>query len=112
MDDCAAAYAAALEPLDTLATGEKFIVADDVTCTQQQFAEQLAALCGAPKPKSPPTFILKLILGTLLVETATMSCRVTNAKAKRVLGWSPRYPSFREGLQATLDAIQKGEVTP
>jgi nucleoside-diphosphate-sugar epimerase len=61
----------------------------------------------------PPraTFIFKLILGKLLVETATMSCRVTNAKAKRVLGWSPRYPSFKEGLAATVAAIECGEVT-
>jgi nucleoside-diphosphate-sugar epimerase len=73
----------ALEHLGDLATGERFIVADDVPCTQQQFAE-----------------------------TATMSCRVTNTKAKRLLGWTPRYPSFREGLQATVAAIERGEVAP
>jgi nucleoside-diphosphate-sugar epimerase len=112
VDDCAAAYVAALEHLDDLATGERFIVADDVTCTQQQFAERLAELCGAPRPKPAPAFILKLILGRLLVETATLSCRVTNAKAKRLLGWAPRYPSFREGLQATVEAIERGEVAP
>jgi len=112
VDDCAAAYAAALERLDDLATGERFIVADDVTCTQQQFAERLAELCDAPRPKPAPIFILKLVLGKLLIETATMSCRVTNAKARRVLAWSPRYPGFREGLQATIDAIDRGEVTP
>jgi nucleoside-diphosphate-sugar epimerase len=111
VDDCAAAYAAALDHIGDLATGERFIVADDVPCTQQQFAERLAELCHAPKPKSAPTFLLKLILGKLLVETATMNCRVTNAKAKRVLGWSPRYPSFKEGLAATVAAIERGEVT-
>lgn len=111
VDDCAAAYAAALDHVGDLTTGERFIVADDVPSTQRQFAERLAELCHAPKPKSPPTFILKLILGKLLVETATMSCRVTNAKAKRVLGWSPRYPSFNEGLAATVAAIDRGEVT-
>jgi nucleoside-diphosphate-sugar epimerase len=31
--------------------------------------------------------------------------RVSNAKAKRVLGWAPRYPSFREGLRATVAAL-------
>jgi nucleoside-diphosphate-sugar epimerase len=111
VDDCAAAYAAALDHIADLATGERFIVSDDVPCTQEQFAERLAELCHAGKPKSPPTFLLRLILGKLLVETATMSCRVTNAKAKRVLGWSPRYPGFREGLAATVAAIERGEVT-
>ena len=26
--------------------------------------------------------------------------RVANGKAKRVLGWSPRYPDYRAGLRA------------
>jgi len=26
--------------------------------------------------------------------------RIANRKARRVLGWRPRYPSFREGLRA------------
>ena len=26
--------------------------------------------------------------------------RVANGKAKRVLGWRPRYPTYREGLRA------------
>ena len=28
--------------------------------------------------------------------------RVANLKAKRVLGWRPRYPSYREGLASLL----------
>ena len=104
VDDCPAAYAAVFEHLDDLATGERFIVADDVACSSREFAEHLAELCGAPKPKAAPTFILRLILGKLLVEAATMNCRVTNAKAKSVLGWAPCYPSFREGLSATVAA--------
>jgi nucleoside-diphosphate-sugar epimerase len=30
--------------------------------------------------------------------------RVANGKAKRVLGWRPRYPTYREGLSAILSA--------
>ena len=56
VDDCAAAFAAALEKLDTLATGERFIVADDVTCSSRQFAEELCShkslpsCCTCPSP--------------------------------------------------------------
>ena len=89
----------------------RFAYAHDVPCTQQQFAERLAELCGVPRPKPAPTFILKLILGKLLVEAATMSCRAANAKAKRLLGWTPRYPSFEDGLAAAVAAIERGEVT-
>ena len=34
--------------------------------------------------------------------------RVANVKAKRVLGWYPLYPTFREGLAAILEA-ERGE---
>lgn len=112
VEDCAAAYVAALDHLETLATGDRFIVADDVACTSREFAELLAELLHAPRPKPAPTFIVKLILGKLLFETATMNCRVSNSKAKCVLGWAPRYPSYREGLRATIEAIERGEVAP
>jgi nucleoside-diphosphate-sugar epimerase len=32
--------------------------------------------------------------------------RVANGKARRVLGWRPRYPDFREGLRACLQAAR------
>ena len=32
--------------------------------------------------------------------------RIANAKAKRVLGWQPRYPTYREGLRACLSAAR------
>ncbi len=112
VEDCAAAYAAALDRLDTLATGERFIVADDEPCTTREFADRLAELLHAPKPRPPPMFIVRLLLGRRLVETATSNGKVSNAKAKRVLGWAPRYPSIREGLPATLEAIDHGDVAP
>ena len=30
--------------------------------------------------------------------------RVANGKAKRILGWEPAYPTYREGLAAILAA--------
>ncbi|HEY3450156.1 MAG TPA: NAD-dependent epimerase/dehydratase family protein [Myxococcales bacterium] len=109
VQDCAAAYLAALEHLGELKTGERFIVADDVACTAREFAELLASLLRAPRPKPAPSFIVKLVVGKLLFETMTMSCRVSNAKAKRTLGWAPRYPSFREGLPPTVEAILRAQ---
>jgi nucleoside-diphosphate-sugar epimerase len=31
---------------------------------------------------------------------------VSNARAKAELGWRPAYPSYRNGLQAILDAAE------
>jgi nucleoside-diphosphate-sugar epimerase len=112
VDDCAAAYAAALERIDELKTGERFIIADDVACTSREFSDYLADLLGRPHPKAPPAFMVKLIIGKLLYQTATMNCRVSNAKAKRLLGWTLRYPGYREGLKATVAAIEQGVRLP
>jgi nucleoside-diphosphate-sugar epimerase len=30
--------------------------------------------------------------------------RVANGKAKRVLGWRPRFPTYRDGLASLLEA--------
>jgi len=112
VEDCAEAYACALDQMDSLPTGERFIITDDVNCTTKEFMECLAGLIGVPLPGPAPSFIVKLVIGKLLYETATMNCRVTNAKAKLVLGWKLRYPSYREGLQATVQALQKQELRP
>ena len=32
--------------------------------------------------------------------------RVANSKAKRILGWQPRYPTYREGLTPLAGAAQ------
>jgi len=112
VQDCAAAYLAALEHLGDLATGERFIVADDLACTSREFADHLADLLRAPRPKPAPELIVKLLLGKLLVETITMNCRVSNAKAKRVLGWALRFPTYREGLAATVEEIARLERSP
>ena len=66
----------------------------------------MLALClvghrGLSKPVTPckpdcgwiPTFVV----GGLI------AMRVANGKARRVLGWAPRFPSFREGLRAILE---------
>jgi nucleoside-diphosphate-sugar epimerase len=45
-----------------------------------------------------------------LDQCARLRASPANGKAKRLLGWSPRYPSFKEGLAATVPAIERGEV--
>jgi nucleoside-diphosphate-sugar epimerase len=102
VDDAAAAYALAVEKLPLR---EKFILADDTPCTVREFTEHMAARMGVPTPKSVPRFIIRRVLGRLLTETITMDCMVSNAKAKERLGWAPAYPSYREGLDATIPLL-------
>jgi 2-alkyl-3-oxoalkanoate reductase len=115
VDDCAAAYALALESLPRLPTAEQFIVADDVACTTEAFSTELAAQLGLPPPRHVPRPVqlaLRVVLGKYLFETMQMDCQVSNQKLKRELGWAPRYASYREGLAATIAALDRGPHQP
>jgi nucleoside-diphosphate-sugar epimerase len=82
--------------------GEKFIICDDVPVTQKNFAYYMSELMDKKKPGKIPAFIIKLILGKDLYEVISMNCKVTNEKAKKVLGWQPEFPSCKEGLKSVL----------
>jgi len=103
VEDCAQAYVRALEKIPL---GEKFIIADDGPCTQKEFADLMADCMKVPRPKSIPGFVVRIVMGSLIYETATMNCRVDNAKAKEYLGWKLRYPTYREGLPAAIREIE------
>lgn len=109
VEDCAEAFALAVEKLPV---GETYILADSTPCTTREFTEFMAECMGRPVPRTIPRFLARLMLGKLLVETMEMNCLVANAKAKRELGWTLRYPSFREGLVATVRAIETMEAAP
>jgi nucleoside-diphosphate-sugar epimerase len=70
-------------------------VVDDEPAPQPEWLPILARALGAGPPAAaaiPPS-----------PDTLEMSLRAAcNAKAKRELGWQPRYPSWREGFPATL----------
>jgi hypothetical protein len=45
-----------------------------------------------------PAWLARFAAGDHLVVMMTESCAGSNAKAKRELGWHPRYPSWRQGF--------------
>jgi len=106
VEDCAEAYVRVLEKMQT---GEKFIIADDDPCTTREFADCMAEHMGVPKPKSVPGFVIRVVLGKLMYETITMNCRVSNAKAKKTLDWQLKYPTYREGLPASVKKLEAQE---
>jgi hypothetical protein len=42
--------------------------------------------------------VARLLAGEAVVVMSTEARGVSNAKAKRELGWTPRYPSWRQGF--------------
>lgn len=103
VEDCAEAYALAIEKLPI---NESFIIADDTPVTMREFMEYMASCVGMTKIRTIPRMMARLVMGKLLLETMEIDCVVSNAKLKRVLGWEPEYPSYREGLPAAINAIK------
>jgi len=71
-------------------------LADDAPCHQNRLVEWGCAMLGAPLPPLQTLEEAGLSLAARVFYAENR--RVANGKAKRLLGWTPRYPSFREGL--------------
>jgi nucleoside-diphosphate-sugar epimerase len=82
--------------------GQIWNVADDEPAPPEDVIAFAAKLIGvAPPPLEPfETADLTPMAASFFAEKK----RVSNAKAKRLLGFSPAYPSYREGLTALWEA--------
>jgi nucleoside-diphosphate-sugar epimerase len=105
-DDAASAIIKAIEKQPV---GEKFIIADDTPVSQKDFTTYMAELMHQKKPGHIPGWIIRCLLGKDFYAIIRMNCVVSNAKAKDLLDWKPAYPSYREGLAATLAEIKKSK---
>ncbi len=74
-------------------------LADDEPCHQNRLVEWGCAMLGAPLP--PLQSLDEAGLSPAARAFYAENRRVANGKAKRLLGWNPRYPGFREGLAAS-----------
>jgi 2-alkyl-3-oxoalkanoate reductase len=98
IDDAAAATAAAIEH------GRPGIynVVDDDPAPVSAWLPALAAMAGAKPPRHVPTWLARLVAGEAGVAMMTEIRGASNAKARRELGWTPQYPSWREGFAAAI----------
>jgi nucleoside-diphosphate-sugar epimerase len=97
LDDAAAATVLALEH------GEAGIynIVDDDPAPMRDWLPALAEVLGAKAPRRAPRWLARLIAGEGAVIMGTQARGASNAKARRELGWSLRYPSWRQGFRAT-----------
>jgi 2-alkyl-3-oxoalkanoate reductase len=94
LDDAAAATVLALEH-DGPAL---YNVADDEPAPARVWLPEVAKIVGAKPPRRFPVWLARLFAGEALVMMGTESRGASNAKAKRELGWTLRYPSWRQGF--------------
>jgi 2-alkyl-3-oxoalkanoate reductase len=95
LDDAATATALALEHDEA----GIYNVVDDEPAPVGEWLPELARILGAKPPQRFPRLVARLFAGEAPVVMATESRGASNAKAKRELGWTLRYPSWREGFR-------------
>jgi 2-alkyl-3-oxoalkanoate reductase len=99
VDDVATATVAAIEG------GEPgtYNVTDDEPATVAEWLPVLAESIGAPAPLHVPAWLAQVLIGEAGVTMMTDIRGASNAKAKRELGWSLQYPSWRDGFRHGLE---------
>jgi nucleoside-diphosphate-sugar epimerase len=75
-------------------------VVDDEPAPVREWLPALAAAIGAKPPLHVPRRLARLAAGEVVVAVMTEIRGASNEKAKRELGWSLRYPSWRQGFRA------------
>jgi nucleoside-diphosphate-sugar epimerase len=79
-------------------------VVDNELITVRALLETSAARLGAPRPRRVPVWLARWLAGERAVAYFTQSTRTTNARLRRDFGWTPRYPTYREGLDQVVAA--------
>jgi nucleoside-diphosphate-sugar epimerase len=98
VEDAAAATVAAIER----GAPGIYNVADDEPAPVREWLPAFADSIGAKPPRHVPAWLGRIGGGEAGLTMMTAIRGVSNAKAKRELGWQPRYPSWREGFQTGL----------
>jgi nucleoside-diphosphate-sugar epimerase len=98
VDDVARATIAALERGDP----GIYNVVDDDPAPAHEWLPTYARALGAKRPLRVPRFLARWIAGPFAVFLMTELRGASNARAKRELGWEPRWRSWRDGFREAL----------
>jgi nucleoside-diphosphate-sugar epimerase len=103
LDDAAAATVLAIEH-DVPGI---YNIVDDEPAPLRLWLPVLADVLGAKPPRHMATWLARLIAGEDGVRMGTETRGASNAKAKRELGWTLRYPSWRQGFAAAYASTSR-----
>ena len=98
VEDAASATLACVQP----GGAGVYNVVDDEPAPVSVWLPELARAIGAKPPLRLPAWLAGLVVGPVGVSMMTRVRGASNAKAKRELGWQPRFPSWREGFRTGL----------
>jgi 2-alkyl-3-oxoalkanoate reductase len=108
LDDAAAATVLALDH-DGPAI---YNIVDDEPAPVREWLPVLADALGAKPPRHFSVWLARLFAGEAGVMLGTEARGASNAKAKRELGWTLRYPSWRQGFAEAYEKPEPSRATP
>jgi 2-alkyl-3-oxoalkanoate reductase len=103
LEDAAAATVLALEH----GAPGVYNVVDDEPAPVREWLPALARQIGAKPPRRVPPMVARMFVGEAGLVLMTEARGASNAKAKRELGWTLRYPSWRQGFHAAYGGAQR-----
>ena len=107
LDDAAAATVLALEHHGPAI----YNIVDDDPAPVHEWLPVLARALGAKPPRRVPAGLARLLAGEAVIVRSTEGRGASNAKAKRELGWTPRFRSWRQGFRATYSALAAADIS-
>ena len=96
LDDATSATVLALEHEGSAV----YNIADDDSAPMSEWLPALASALGAKRPFRIPVALGNVVMGREMVKLSLASRGASNAAAKKELGWTLRYPSWRQGFPA------------
>jgi nucleoside-diphosphate-sugar epimerase len=102
VDDAASGFVAAAEA----GRAGLWHLVDNEPVPVRELLQAMAQRLGARPPRRLPAWLARLVAGGATVDFFMQSTRTSNARFRRDFGWSPKYPTFREGLDQVLGEWQ------
>lgn len=103
VDDIVSAVCAAFD-----APSGIYNIADDLPAPQNAVIEYACDLLGKPYP--PLKTLNEARLSPMARSFYAANRRISNAKAKRLLGWAPQFPDYKQGFDEIFNQmIEKGD---
>jgi 2-alkyl-3-oxoalkanoate reductase len=98
IEDAASATAAVVKA----GCGGVYNVVDDEPAPVSEWLSFLAHCAHAQPPKQVPAWMAGMLIGEHVVAVMNQTRGVSNAKIKRELEWTPRWPTWRDGFREAL----------
>lgn len=104
VDDVASAYVAALERAPA---GSEYNVVDDEPLRLRSFIDSITDTMGRNRVGRIPVGLAGFALGRPAADSLATSYRVSNAKIRDELGWTPLFPTVATGLPSVIEELGK-----